>query len=112
MTVIGLLLIYWYCIFVINSSNNQDYTRALQIGPGVRAAGKRTIWQVASDWGAQIIRRDFIDLGVLALAIFHVSELSFVMLSLGAAVTLIVVVPTHLKIVKGLRTGAITRVAR
>ncbi len=112
MTVLGLGLIYWYCIFVINSSNNQDYTRALQIGPGVRAAGKRTVWQVASDWGAQIIRRDFIDLGVLALAIFHVSEVSFVMLSVGAIVTVGVVIPTHLKIVKGLRTGRIVRVPR
>lgn len=112
MTVAALLLIYWYCIFVINSSNNQDYTRALQIGPGVRPEGKRTIWQVASDWGAQIIRRDFIDLGVLVLAIFHVSEVSFVMLTLGAVVTLGVVIPTHLKIVKGLRTGALTRAPR
>jgi len=109
MTILGLGLIYWYCIFVINSSNNQDYTRALQIGPGVRPAGKRTAWQVASDWGAQIIRRDFIDLGVLVLAICHFSEFSFVMLSVGAAVTLLVVIPTHLKIVKGLRTGAISR---
>lgn len=103
MTVAALMLIYWYCIFVIHSSNNQDYTKALQIGPGVRPEGRRTVWQVASDWGAQIIRRDFIDLGVLILAIFRVSEVSFVMLSLGAVVTLGVVIPTHLKIVKSLR---------
>lgn len=109
MTIAALLLIYWYCIFVINSSNNQDYTRALQIGPGVRPTGKRTAWQVLSDWGAQIIRRDFIDLGVLVLSLVHFSEFSFIMLTLGAVVTLGVVVPTHLKIVKGLRTGAISR---
>lgn len=111
-TIAALLLIYWYCIFVINSSNNQDYTRALQIGPGVRPTGKRTLWQVLSDWGAQIIRRDFIDLGVLVLSLFHFSEFSFVMLTLGAVVTLGVVIPTHLKIVKGLRDGVLTRVAR
>ena len=103
MTVAGLLLIYWYCVFVIHSSNNQDYTKALQIGPGVRAAGKRTIWEVASDWGAQVIRRDFIDLGVFVLALFHVSEVSFALLAVGALVTLGVVIPTHLKIVKGRR---------
>lgn len=103
MTVAALLMIYWYCIVVIGSANNQDYTKALQIGPGVRAAGKRTVWQIASDLGTQVIRRDFIDLGVLVLAMFQVSEVSFVMLAIGALVTLGVVIPTHLTIVKNRR---------
>ena len=103
MTVASLTMIYWYCIFVIHSSNNQDYTRALQIGPGVRAADKRTSGQVIADWGAQIVRRDFIDLGVLVLALLQLPEVGFVALSAGALVTLLIVIPTHLKIVKNLR---------
>ncbi len=102
-TLAAMAMIYWYCIFVIHSSNNQDYTKALQIGPGVRAAGKRTLGQVVSDLGAQIVRRDVIDLGVLILALVQWPEVGFVALAAGAVVTLAVVIPTHLKIVKNLR---------
>jgi phosphatidylglycerophosphate synthase len=102
LTITSLLLIYWYCVFVIHSANNQDYTRALEIGPGV-ATGPRTVWQVLADWGAQIIRRDVIDLGVLILAIVQLPEVGWVPLTLGSVVTLAVVVPTHFKIVRSLR---------
>lgn len=104
MTVISLLLIYWYCIFVIHSTNNQDYTKALQIGPGNRADAPRTTMQVVTDWAAQIVRRDFIDLGVLATAVLAVSEVAFVGLAVGAVVTLAVVIPTHLTIVRSRRS--------
>lgn len=105
MTVASLSLIYWYCIFVIHSTNNQDYTKALEIGPGVRADGPRTLGAVVADAAAQIIRRDFIDLGVLALAIAQLPEIGFVLLSVGAVVTLAVVIPTHLKIVRSRRAA-------
>jgi phosphatidylglycerophosphate synthase len=104
MTVASLLLIYWYCIFVIHSTNNQDYTKALQIGPGVRS-GPRGMGAVIADAAAQIIRRDFIDLGVLVLALIHLPEIGFVLLSVGAVVTLAVVIPTHVKIVRSLRAS-------
>ena len=103
MTVAALAMIYWYCIVVIHSSNNQDYTRALAIGPGIATGGKRSVGRVIADWGAQIVRRDFIDLGVLVLALFQVPEIGFIGLSAGALVTLVIVIPTHLKIVKNLR---------
>ncbi|MEZ4361769.1 MAG: CDP-alcohol phosphatidyltransferase family protein [Kofleriaceae bacterium] len=109
MTVTSLVLIYWYCIFVIASSNNQDYTKALQIGPGVRAEGQRTAGQWIADLGAQIVRRDFIDLGAVFVAAAGASAVTFGLLSVGSLVTLIVVIPTHLKIVKALRTGQLTR---
>jgi len=105
MTVMSLVLIYWYCIFVINSSNNQDYTKALQIGPGVRAEGPRGLGAAIADFAAQLIRRDAIDLGVLVLALVHLPEVGFVLLSVGALVTLAVVIPTHLKIVRSLRAS-------
>jgi phosphatidylglycerophosphate synthase len=109
MTTLSLLLIYWYCIFVIQSSNNQDYTKALQIGPGVRAQGQRTIGQWVADMGAQVVRRDFIDLAAVLVAIVGGSLVTFSLLSLGSLVTVIVVIPTHLKIVKALRSGQLTR---
>jgi phosphatidylglycerophosphate synthase len=111
MTVLSLVLIYWYCIFVIQSSNNQDYTKALQIGPGVRSEGRRSVGQWIADLGAQIVRRDFIDLAVVFVALAGGSTVTFSLLSLGSLVTLIVVVPTHLKIVKALRSGQLTRAA-
>lgn len=106
MTVASLALIYWYCIFVIHSSNNQDYTRVLAIGPGVRPAGRRTVGAWLSDVGAQIVRRDIIDLGAAILAAVGLSEITFGLLSVGAVVTLAVVIPTHLKIVRSLRAKA------
>jgi hypothetical protein len=71
----------------------------------VRADGPRTLGAVVADAAAQIIRRDFIDLGVLALAIAHLPEIGFVLLSVGAVVTLAVVIPTHLKIVRSRRAA-------
>ena len=113
MTILSLVLIYWYCIFVINSSNNQDYTKALQIGPGVRAEDSaRSLGAWIADLGAQIVRRDFIDLAAVFVAIAGGSLVTFSLLSLGALVTLIVVIPTHLKIVKALRSGELRPVAR
>jgi phosphatidylglycerophosphate synthase len=109
MTVASLVLIYWYCIFVIHSTNNQDYTRALQIGPGVRVEEKRSVGAWIADMAAQIVRRDFIDLAVVFVALAGGSAVVFALLSLGSVVTLIVVIPTHLKIVKALRTGELQR---
>jgi phosphatidylglycerophosphate synthase len=109
MTVASLVLIYWYCIFVINSTNNQDYTKALQIGPGVRVETQRSIAASIADLAAQIVRRDFIDLAVVFAALAGGSAVVFALLSLGSVVTLIVVIPTHLKIVKALRTGELQR---
>lgn len=106
MTVTSLVLIYWYCIYVIDSSNNQDYTKALQIGPGVRAAeNERSLGAWLADLGAQIVRRDFIDLAAVFVAIAGGSVVTFSLLAVGSLVTLVVVIPTHLKIVKAIRAG-------
>lgn len=106
MTVTSLVLIYWYCIYVIDSSNNQDYTKALQIGPGVRAAeDERSLGAWLADLGAQIVRRDFIDLAAVFVAIAGGSVVTFSLLAVGSLVTLVVVIPTHLKIVKAIRAG-------
>ena len=108
MTLATLVLIYWYCIFVIQSSNNQDYTAALGVGPGQAVEGDKRKWtRVAADWAAQIVRRDFMDIAVLVLALVDLPEIGFVGLVAGAAIGLGVVIPTHLKIVRALRSGAL-----
>ncbi len=111
MTVASLVLIYWYCIHVINSTNNQDYTKALQIGPGVRGEEKRSVGAWLADMAAQIVRRDFIDLAIVFVALAGGSAVTFSLLSLGSVATLVIVIPTHLKIVKALRTGELQRAA-
>lgn len=98
-TLASMVLIYWYCIFVIGSSNNQDYGVLLGIGPGEND-GKRSIGQWLGDLGASIARRDFIDLAILGCALVSLPEISFVCLVLGAGIGFAVVLPTHMKIVK------------
>jgi hypothetical protein len=97
LTVASLLLIYWYCIFVIHSSNNQEYGAALGIGPGV--GGERSLLGKLGDFGAQIARRDAMDLGILGLAILGLPEVSWLGLVIGAVVGIAIVVPTHFKLV-------------
>jgi phosphatidylglycerophosphate synthase len=97
-TLASMVLIYWYCIFVIGSSNNQDYGVLLGIGPGENG-GKRTFGQLLGDFGASVARRDFIDLCALGFAFAAVPEASFVALVAGSVIGFAVVLPTHLKIV-------------
>jgi phosphatidylglycerophosphate synthase len=106
MTIAALALIYWYCIFVIKSSNNQDYTNLLGVGPGQGDANDRSLKKLLGDLGAQAARRDFIDPAALVFAVFGLPEIMFVGLTLGAMVTLGVVVPTHFKLVRSLRRRA------
>jgi phosphatidylglycerophosphate synthase len=110
MTLIALALIYWYCIFVIKSSNNQDYTNLLGVGPGQGDANDRSLKKILGDLGAQAARRDFIDPAALFLALIGLPEVMFVGLVIGAVITLAIVIPTHLKLVRSLRAERAERV--
>jgi len=110
LTVATLMMIYWYCIFVIGSSNNQDFCGVLGIGPG--EGGQRSkLVQAIGDFGALIVRRDFIDLGVLVLAVVGIPVFGFAALAIGAVVTMLVVFPAYLKLVFSRRAERQTRVA-
>ena len=111
LTVANLLMIYWYCIFVIQSTNNQDFCGVLGIGPG-EATKKSRLMQTIGDIGALIVRRDFIDLGVLAVAILGVPVIGFIGLTGGAVATMLVVFPAYLKLVSSRRSERQTRVPR
>jgi phosphatidylglycerophosphate synthase len=110
MTVTALGLIYWYCIFVIKSSNNQDYTKLLGVGPGQGAGSgggaprsSRSLKKLVGDVLAEIARRDFMDPAALVFALVALPEVMYISLVLGGIISLAVVVPTHLKLVRSLR---------
>lgn len=103
LTLASMGLIYWYCIFVAGSSNNQDYEAVLGIGPGEEAPEKMSLTRWLGDLGAALARRDFIDLAALFLAIVSFPIVMFVGLVGGAVVALAVVLPTHWKIVQSRR---------
>jgi phosphatidylglycerophosphate synthase len=106
-TLVSMVPIYWYCILVLHSSNWQDYTLVLGVGPGIDAAPgqRRSLGRTLADWGTQIARRDFIDLAVLILALVHLPEVSFVGMALGSVIGLVVVIPAHFKIMRTRRAA-------
>jgi len=106
LTLTSQVLIYYYCIFVIGSSSNQDYGLLLGIGPGTEeSGGRRSIWRFLADQGAVVARRIFIDPAVLAAALLSVPIASLVGLTVGSAVALAVVIPTTVRIVRGQGTA-------
>ena len=108
LTLISMILIYWYCIFVAGSSNNQDYEAVLGIGPGEEAPEEFRMLRMLGDLGAALARRDFIDLAALFLAIISLPIVTFLGLVGGAVVALAVVLPTHWKIVYSRRVARST----
>jgi phosphatidylglycerophosphate synthase len=94
-------MIYWYCIFLAKTSNSQEYGKVLGVGPGV--GGERTFWRKVSDFGADLARRDVLDLAMLVFASLDVPEISFVALVAGATVSFCVVLPAHVRLVKSRR---------
>lgn len=101
LTLVTMLLIYWYCIVVIHSSNNQDYGAVLGLTPGVgQEKGQRSPLKALADFVSSMARRDFMDLAVTVLAILDLPEISFAALAGGSVIGLGVVLPTHLRIVR------------
>jgi phosphatidylglycerophosphate synthase len=100
LTIASLLLIYWYCIFVIHSSNNQDYGQALGVGPAQAAPTKKSIGRAIGDFFAVVARRDSMDLAALGCALVAIPAVPWVGMVAGGFISIVWVVPTHLKIVR------------
>jgi len=100
LTVASLLLIYWYCIFVIHSSNNQEYGQALGVGPGQGPPPKKSIGRAIGDFFAVVARRDSMDLGALGFALIGMPTPAWVAMVVGGVIGFAWVVPTHFKIVR------------
>jgi phosphatidylglycerophosphate synthase len=100
-TLTSMLLIYWYCIFVIGSSSNQDYEAVLGVGNNVEVeGGRKSIGRLLGDALTTMARRAFIDLAVFLAALAGLSWLSFAGLSLGSVVALAVILPAHFRLVR------------
>jgi phosphatidylglycerophosphate synthase len=106
LTLIPITILYYYCVFIAHTYNNQDFTKDMGVGPGVNVHEKKTFGRVLGDLLAQAARRDFLDLGIVVFALFGVSELSFLGLAAGAVVGPIVIVPTFIKILRRRRAEA------
>ncbi len=103
LTALSCGLLYWWCVFVGKTPNNQEYAAVLGAAPHARGrAGWR---QRVADLGAAAARRDFIDLGVVALGVLGLSELSALGLAVGSIVGTAVIVPNHLRIVRARRAA-------
>lgn len=104
LTVAAMLLIYWYCIFVIRSSNNQEYGAALGVGDA--ATTKRSVGRAVGDFFAHIARRDSMDLITLVLAVFALPVIPWLGMIAGAILGFAWVLPTHLRLVRQRREAA------
>jgi len=108
LTTLTLSLIYWYCIFVAGTSNNQEYGAVLGVGPGNDDAESRSLLQKIGDWAAQAARRDFTDPAAVVLAVVNVPEIAFVGLAGGSIAAIAVVLPAHLRLVASRRAERAT----
>lgn len=97
-TLVANALLYWWCIFVGKTYNNQAYAAELGATP---QQGHRLV-----DLAAQAARRDFLDLGVVVLAVAGLSIVSAVGLFVGQAIGVVVIVTNHVRIVRGRRRVA------
>jgi phosphatidylglycerophosphate synthase len=98
-TLLANALLYWWCIFVGKTYNNQEYAKVIGAAPHLESA-ERSWKRVIADLGAQAARRDFLDVAVIALAMADLSEISMAGLVIGQIIGVVVIVPIHLKIVK------------
>jgi phosphatidylglycerophosphate synthase len=93
------VLLYWWCIFVGKTYNNQEYASAIGAAPHEQST-ERTWKRAVADFGAMAARRDFLDVGVILLALLDLSEISMVALAIGQAVGLAIILPIHMAIVR------------
>jgi len=105
LTVTGMLLIYWYCIFVLGSSSNQDYEAVLGVGNNVEVGdGGKSLKRWLGDIATTAARRVFIDPAVLILALLGLSWVAFAGLAAGSVFALIVILQAHIGIVQSRRS--------
>jgi len=114
-------VIYYNIIVVVGSANSQDYVGRFEVVPG-GAPGTVRLRPAAAPaidahelprpvrWMATylpyMVRRDFISWATLGLAALHLTQVAFVMLVAGGAVTSAVVSIDHVRLVRQRRAIA------
>ncbi len=121
--VVGICCIYYYLIVVSKTGNSQHYLSRLDLvedehGPALRrpppTASKLPAWlRTVGVMFSHVIRRDFINLGALVLALADQYLLLYGIMWVGGLITLFVVGPDHLRLRRQLaelrRRGATPR---
>ncbi len=88
--ILTIYIIYYYLIVVAKSGNSQDYPTS--------SGG----WL---DYLRLVIKRDFINLAAVFLAIAGLTQLTYVLICLGAVVTALILIPQHIALRWQLRNG-------
>ena len=108
LTLTSVILVYWYCIFVVGTWRMHDYEELFGVGKAVAVTGRRSLRRILGDAGTTMARRVFIDPAALTLALLGLSWISFAALGLGSVIGLAMVLPVHLRLVnerRSARTG-------
>jgi phosphatidylglycerophosphate synthase len=101
--------IYYFLIRVSKTGNSQHYIGDLEIaGDGLRRkqrpASKLPAWVLkAGAVLAFVVRRDFINLGALVIALFDAYRLLYTLMFIGGVATAVIIVPEHLRLRRQLR---------
>jgi phosphatidylglycerophosphate synthase len=117
---IGVVTYLWsmYCIYyniivAVGSANSQDYVGKFDVVPGdqpnsvrLRPATTTAIptkdlppWLAfVATYAPYIVRRDFIAILALVLAVLHLTQIAFLMLSIGGVVTAVIVTKDHIQL--------------
>ncbi len=109
---LSIYCVYYNIIVVVGSANSQDYVHRFVIVPGEQPGTRRlrpapvqervrpTTWygKFIVEWTPHIIRRDFITWATVILAIFGLTQVAFLWLALGGAVTAPVVGYEHVRL--------------
>lgn len=101
-------LLYWWCIFVGKTYNNQEYAKAIGAAPH-EAATEKSWKRAIADFGAQAARRDALDVVLLVCAVIDFQELTMAGLLVGQAAGLVIILSIHFKIVAQRRSDAALR---
>jgi phosphatidylglycerophosphate synthase len=84
---------YWYCVTVLKTWNIQNYNSVMQPdGDGQQSMLVKI--------GAQVGRRDFVDVATFALALANFQILAVVLFAIGSFVGFLTVIPAHLRVVR------------
>ena len=120
MITIGVITYLWsmYCIYyniivAVGSANSQDYVGKFDVVPGaqpnsvrLRPATPTAIptkdlppWLAwLATYAPYIVRRDFIAILAVVLAVLHLTQISFLLLSVGGVVTAVIVTKDHIQL--------------
>ena len=120
MMTIGVITYGWsmYCIYyniivAVGSANSQDYVGKFDVVPGdapnsvrLRPATPTAIatkdlppWLAfLATYAPYIVRRDFITILTLVLAVLHLTQISFLLLAAGGVVTAVIVTKDHISL--------------